>query len=466
MDGSWWDNTGADPVRRQVPLDAQGQPHFPMVCGQDGFWHAQWSLSLLYGLAYPDLMSYYSNFLVTLGQTGGTIPRGPSAASYTWVMIGASSTPWLVAAWMKGIRTFDIHAAYDGMRRNAFPGGLMSKAGYEFDSSDGGGVDYYIDQGWIPDGRETDSKGMHIDGAAMTLEYAYQDWCLAQLAAELGHEDDVRLFSERARNYRHLFDGKSGFMRPRRPDGSWWEPFDPLAMEGWCEANSWQYTWQVTHDLADLTRLMGGREAFIEKLDWGFHQAVSIDFYAPKPALERSLAHINYGNEPGRFVAHLFNHVGAPWLAQKWSRRVLDQTFGSVEPLGYCEDDDQGKAAATSALLALGLFDVRGGAARRPVYELTATCFNRVTLHLHPDYYPGGEFVIETTSSSGAGPDAEEVYIQAARLNGENLERPWFYHDELVAGGRLELSLGVEPNTRWGAQPEDAPPSMTSDGQR
>ena len=459
VDGRYCDRTGPEAVVRRTPLDVAGEPKYPMVCGQDGFWHAQWSLSLLYSLAYPDLMSHYSNYLVEFGKNGGMIPRGPSEGQYTFVMLGASSTPWLVSAYMKGIRSFDVQAAYKGMRRNAFPGGLMSKAGYEFDSCEGGGIEFYIERGYIPDKRRVPGA-IHVDGAAETLEYAYQDWCLAQLAKALGRVEDYALFIERSRNYRNLFDRESGFMRPRTSDGSWMTPFDPLSLLGWCEANSWQYTWHVPQDILDLVWLMGGPEAFVEKLDEGFRQAESMDFYAPKPDLKRDAATINYGNEPGRFVAHLFIHAGAPWLAQKWSRRVLDRTFSSVEPLGYCEDDDQGKAAATSALLALGLFDVRGGAAREPVYEITAPVFDRVTIDLDPQYYAGERFQILTD-----GDATNNEYIQSASLNGQPLLRSWFYHREFAEGGTVELKLGSEPNKSWGSSREDAPPSMTSDGE-
>ena len=183
-----------------------------------------------------------------------------------------------------------------------------------------------------------------------------------------------------------------------------------------------------------------------------------MSFYAAKPEPRRDAAYVNYGNEPGRFVAHLFNHAGAPWLAQKWARRVKDATFGSVDPMGFCEDDDQGLAAGTSAMLALGLFDVQGGAALDPIYEITSPVFDRVVVHLDGEFCGGGEFTIEARSNS-----VHNVYIQSATLNGEPLGRPWFYHRELVAGGKLVLELGPEPNEEWGSRPEDAPPSMGSE---
>ena len=143
----------------------------------------------------------------------------------------------------------------------------------------------------------------------------------------------------------------------------------------------------------------------------------------------------------------------APWLAQYWAARVRERTFSSIEPKGFCEDDDNGKAAATS-LLAMGLFDLRGGAAREPIYEITSPAFDRIAIRLDSRYYPGGEFVIETRHNS-----PQNMYIRDASLDGQPLGRPWLYHREIIRGGRLILELGNEPNRSWGSQPKQAPPS-------
>ena len=456
VDGSYCDNTGAESVIRKIPLAGDGRPAYRRL-EADLFWGAHWSQSLLWGLAYPEVVSDWCNTLVDYYKNGGLIPRGPSGGNYTFVMIGSHSTAFLAAAYMKGIRTFDVEAAYAGMRKNAFPGGLMSKAGYEHDTCAGGGIEYYIERGYIPEGRKVPGA-FHVDGAAQTLEYAYDDWCLAQMAKALGKAEDHRYFIERAENYKNLYNAASGFMHPRNPDGSWLAPFDALSMKGWCEANGWQYTFYVPHDIQGLIRTMGGRDVFVRKLDDAFERAIPMDFYAPKPELRRDAAYINYGNEPGRFTAHLFNHSGSPWLAQKWARQVKERLFSSVAPVGFCEDDDNGLAAATSALLAIGLFDVRGGAAREPVYEIASPIFDRIAIALDKRYYAGDRFVIEARDNT-----PENVYIQSATLNGATLDKPWFFHHQLVSGGVLTLHLGPEPNKQWGAQPEDAPPSMMTD---
>lgn len=445
VEGSWIDNTGDEPVVRRIPLDEAGRPRYRHLTA-DIFWGAHWSLHLLWSLAYPEILRDYCHSLVDFCRYGGLIPRGQSGGNYTFVMIGSHSTAFLAAAYFKGIRDFDVELAYEGMRKNAFPGGLMSRAGYETDSCNGGGVEYYIAQGYVPHGLRSTSYSMHLDGPAQTLEYAYDDGCLAALAAALGKDEDAALFARRAQNYRNVFDAGSGFMRPRSADGSWLEPFDPLSIDGWCEANSWQYSFYVPHDVPGLIELMGGGEAVAAKLDGAFDQARPMRFYAPQPDLRRDAVCVNYGNEPGRFHAHLFNYCGRPDLAQKWSRIVRLELFGGTGKADFCEDDDNGLAAATSVMLALGLFDITGGATGAPGWEITAPLFERITIHLDRCGDADKTFVIEAPGAS-----ADTYYIRGASLNGQDLETFRFPHDQLASGGTLKLQLSDKPCMDWPA---------------
>lgn len=451
VDGRYCDTTGSKPVVRQIPLDAQGRPRYHHF-NSDGYWTTFWNLNPLWSLVYPDHMQQWVNFLTDMYKDGGLIPRGPSAHNYTFVMIAAHSTPLIVSAYMKGLRDFDVEAAYEGMRKNHFPGGLMSKAGYEHETCRGGGVDEYIELGYIPEDRRQHA-GLHCDSAAQTLEYAYDDWSLAQMAKALGKQDDYQLFLQRAGNYRNLFDTQRNFMRPRMRDGSWLTPFDPLGPKGFCEGNAWQYTFFAPHDLAGLIELFGGRVAFNAKLNRAFELSVEKNFAARHGAGSQ----VNYSNQPALHMAHLFNYSGAPWLAQKWVREVKQRTFGGITPRdGYRGDDDQGQLGALGVLMAIGLFEVRGGAGLQPVYEITSPIFDCVTIHLDQQLYPGEKFVIVAENNS-----AESKYIQSATLDGQPLDQAWLSHARLVAGGSLTLQLGPEPNKNWGSRPADAPPSMT-----
>ncbi|MFP4028528.1 MAG: GH92 family glycosyl hydrolase [Candidatus Brocadiia bacterium] len=440
-DGSYLDMTGDELRIRHVGLGDERRLHHQHH-NSDAFWGAQWSLSLLWSIAYPDVVHNFCNTFLDLYRNGGLIPRGPSGGNYTFVMTSATSTPFLVSAWHKGIRSFDIETAYEGMVKNHMPGGLMSKAGYEHDTCIGGGVDRYIELGYVP--HEVEAEAFHCAGAAQTLEYAYADWCLAQLAATLGRDSDYERFMQRSQNYRNIYDEEVGFMRPRHEDGSWVEPFDPMSPDGWVEGNAWHYLWHVPHNVEGLMALMGGRQVFINRLNELFEKAQEHDFVAPHGGHHQG--YLDYGNQPCTYIAHLFNQAGAPWLAQKWVRRIMEQAKSDVTPWGgYGGDEDQGQMGSLNALMALGLFDVRAGCDREPRYELTSPVFDRAVIHLDDDYYSGADFVIETRRDGPA-----DLYIQSAKLDGEPLKSSWFPHSQLAKGGKLQILLGPGPNREWG----------------
>jgi len=449
VSGTYMDRTGEEPTVRKVPLGEDGRPAYNHY-NTDAFWTSFWNLNLIWALVYPERMEEWTRFLVDFYENGGLIPRGPSGGNYTYVMVAAHSTPFLVGAYQKGIRGFDVEKAYEGMVKNSRSTGLMSKAGYEHQTYKGGGVEYYQEFGWIPHERVI-TGGWHTQGTGLTLEYAYDDWALAQLAQALGKSEDYKSYMERARNYRHVYDYASGFMRPRSRDGSWVEPFNPLTVETGIEANSWTYNWFVPHDVQGLVELMGGYDPFARRLDYAFMRARSDSFTARN-------GHVNYGNQPSTPMAWLFNYAGAPHLSQKWVREVWDRAFSGTTPRsGYAGgDEDQGQQAGVSLLMQLGLFDVRGGAATRPTYQVTAPLFERITLHLNEDYYPADEFVIEAPGAS-----IENRYVQSATLDGEPLKKPWLYHQEVIDGGSLRFEVSSQPNKEWASDPEVAPPSMS-----
>jgi predicted alpha-1,2-mannosidase len=361
-------------------------------------------------------------------------------------MIGDPAAAFFAAAYNKGIRHYDAEKAYEGLRKNAFPGGIRDHAGYEHgDNAAGGGMNYYVARGYVPE--DIEGKGMHKDGAAMTLEYAYEDWCLGQLARGLGKEGDARWFLRRASNYTNLWDASVNSMRPRRKDGSWlpgFQPVGPRAAKGFCEANAAIYTHFVPQDVPGLVRLFGGPAQYVEALNRQFEQAAPQRFLAQHAKHE--LLAVDYDNQPSTAMAHLFNLAGAPWLTQKWVREVKEKAFGDITPLGgYNGDEDQGQMGSVGVLMAMGLFDVQGGAGVKPTYQVTSPIFNRVTVHLNHDYFAGRTFVIESKNNT-----AKNMYIQSARLNGHALKQCWFEHTELARGGKLELELGPEPNRAWG----------------
>ena len=200
------------------------------------------------------------------------------------------------------------------------------------------------------------------------------------------------------------------------------------------------------HDVPGVAQLMGGRDQYVERLERDFQRADPAKFSFAE-GQHGSEGTVNYANQPNMQAAHLFNHASRPWLSQYWVRRAHQQAYGAVDAVGgYAYgDEDQGQMGALSALMAMGLFSLRGGCENPPIYEITAPLFDTVTITLDPKYYPAKQFVIKTYNNS-----PENVYIQAAKLDGQPLQNCWIYHRDLAAGKTLELWLGPKPNTNWG----------------
>ena len=474
VNGKYCDRTGIVKRINQIPLDNQRKPLFNHY-NSDSYWGAQWTISTLWDLVYPKITSEFINSMLLMYKDGGLIPRGPAGGNYTYVMTGATTTPFIVSAFMKGIKNFDINLAYEGMRKDHFPGGMMSKSGYEHNTSIGGGIEYYIDRGYIPYPLSKIKYGSHQDGGGQTLEYAYQDWALSQLAKKIGKESDYNLFSKRAENYKNLYDSSTGWMRNRNMDGSWVNPFDPMLYDnGWVEANAVQSTWFVPHDVSGLINLMGGKEKFNNKLNFSFASSVKNNFKSTihgvragvvgnniaAGGLDASeISYINYGNQPCMQMAYLFNYSGAPWLTQYWSRAVIDSVYSGLSPhFGYSGDEDQGLMGSLAVLMKMGIFSMRGGAELNPVYEIGSPIFDEIKIHLDQNYYSGKQIIIRANNNS-----SKNLYIQSATFNGVTLDKSWFYHNDFVKGAILNLTMGDKPNKKWGSALNLVPPSMSNE---
>lgn len=454
-DGHYMDMTSDFPRIRQIPLGEDGKPLYNHH-NFDAWWGSHWSLNILWSMAYPEVMDNFCNTMIDMYQNGGLIPRGPSGGNYTYVMIGDPAVSFFASAYNKGIRNYDAELAYEGLRKNAFVGGIRDHAGYEHSKTAySGGMKYYEEWGYVPDGRK-DVEGMHTTGASMTLEYAYQDWCLAQMAKIMGRLQDYEFFMKRSKNYRNLWNPESGYMQPRGEDGNWLPCFDPLELTekgGFCESNSAIYSHYVPHDMAGLIELYGGADQYVKRLNANFEKSESYGFFRSNKTKEGNWT--DYGNQPGTGMAHLFSYAGAPWLTQKWVRKVK-AAYCDVTPYGgYRDDEDQGQMGALGVLMAIGLFEVDGGCAEKPFYEITSPLFDKVTIHLDNRYYSGKTFQIITKGNS-----TDNMYIQNASLNGKKWNKCWFYHEDFIKGGTLELKLGAKPNKKWGV--EELPPSFIS----
>ena len=453
VNGAYPDNTGDTFRIGQLPVDDKGKPLFNHY-NSDSFWGAQWTINTLWGLVYPDIMEEFVHSLMQYYKDGGMIPRGPSGGNYTYVMTGASSNPFIISAIQKGIIKDDLEDIYQAMKKNQMPGGIMDKIGYEHNTSIGGGLSYYIDNGYVPYPLSDVIYGSHQDGVSQTLEYAYQDWSLAQLAKRLGQDEDAEYFLKRSENYKNVFDTVGGWMRPKNKEGIWKTDYDPYLIEnGFIEANGAQNTWFVPHDLIGLSNLMGGDDAASDKLNKAFTEAEKLGFtagtsHSRETHPEYSRIPINYGNQPSMQTAYIFNYFNKPWLTQYWSRKVVNDVYeGLSTQRGYNGDEDQGLMGSLSVLMKMGLFSMKGGCSIEPQIEVGSPAFDRITIKLHPDYFKGESFTIEAKNNS-----AENVFIQSASWNGKELGSWSVPQNELVKGGTVILEMANKPNEQWGTK--------------
>lgn len=368
--------------------------------------------------------------VIDKAEQGGWLPIFPCWNHYTAGMIGDHLVSVVGDAYLKGIDDFDQEKAYRYMRQNAFelP---QDFATYE-DGKGRRALDSYLKYGYIPMEDSVKEAFHKMEQVSRTLEYAYDDFVLARVAQKMMKQEDYEKLTERAGNYKHVFDTTVGFVRGRYADGSWYEPFNPNERAVYItEGTPFHYTWYVPQDVAGLIGLMGGRQQMVEKLDHFFETG---EYW--------------HGNEPGHHIPYLFAWGGAPWKTQQWIREIMHEEY-SNQPGGLSGNDDVGQMSAWLVFSMVGMYPVTPGI---PVYVLGSPVFEEVKFNLEN----GNQFVIEAENNSD-----ENMYIQSALLNGEPLTRAWINHQEIMDGGLLQLEMGPKPNKAWGADPKDAPPSLS-----
>jgi len=413
-------------------------PESPML-GCDAFWNTFWNLNQLFGLVTPEVVNQWARSQLQLNDDGGWLSKGPAGLRYSGVMVAEHDIALLAGAWQKGIRNFDGEKAFAAMKHVQTTPGKQ----YYNDIHSGRWIDGWVGMEQLPSYRDLGYVPAEAEHGwtSLTLEYAYDDWCTAQMAKALGKMDDYQYFSKRAQNYRNIWDASVGYFRPKHRDGTWAEDFSPWQTKSFLEGTAWQYSFYVPHDMKGLIELMG-KDELVRRLNQGFEDS--------RPTFARGV--VDMGNEQDMQAPWTFNYAGAPWLTQKWTREVMAHSYSDA-PSGYTGDEDQGQMGSFFVLMAMGLFEMDGGCSTRPIYEIGSPLFSRIVVHLDRKYYPGRRFIIEAKNNS-----PENVYIQSATLNGKPFDKPWIYHSDVVKGATLVLTMGAEPNTSWGAAPEAAPP--------
>jgi len=396
-------------------------------------------------LVHPERTNDVINTMIAQYEQGGWMPTPQQFGnSYTNDMIGDHPVVVILDALKKGIKNFDVEKAYEAVKKNA-----METPPSDHRSRGRIGLADYLKYGYVPYDKIRES-------VSRTLEYAYNDWCVAQLAKVLGKTADYEMFMKRAANYKNIIDTSTGFARPKNSNGEWLTPFDPKFIgqgnnRHYTEANAWQYTWFVPHDVQGLMILEGGRENFVKKLDSLF--TTSSDIHSTVSDVTGLIGQYAHGNEPSHHTLYLYNYAGAPWKTQAMARNVMDSLYHEG-PAGLCGNEDMGQMSAWYVLSAMGFYPVAPG---QNVYSIGSPEFSKVTIHLDKTYNDGKQFVIEAKNNSKVN-----KYIQSATLNGKPLNKPWFVHADIKSGGTLIFIMGSQSNKSWGSGKEAAPPSMTN----
>ncbi|MBB6092493.1 putative alpha-1,2-mannosidase [Povalibacter uvarum] len=364
----------------------------------------------------------------------GLLPVWQYHGQETWTMIGYHAVPVIADAYLKGIRGFPADEALEAMVASA------SKERYA-------GLGDYIRTGWVPSDKER-------EGASKTLEYAYDDWTIARMAESLGRKDIAQQFDRRAGYWRNVFDRKTGFVRARKSDGGFREPFDP-AVAGYggdyTEGNAWQYTWYVPHDTAGLIELMGGNRRFIAKLDELFDAKVDAKSFEHVEDISGLIGYYAHGNEPSHHVAYLYAYAGEPWRTQERLKQIVETQY-HASPEGLSGNDDLGQMSAWLFFTAMGFYPVTPGSGE---YVIGRPFVDRMALNL-PN---GRRFTIVTEGLSDAN-----RYIGSVSLNGEPLPRVFLRHEEIMQGGELRFVMQARPNKQWATKASARPYSVRRSG--
>ena len=411
-----------------------------------GFWDTFRALFPFLNLMYPSMNKEMQEGLINTYKESGFFPEWASPG-HRGCMVGNNSASILVDAYMKGVKVDDLETMYKGLihgTENVHP--TVSSTGRL-------GHEYYNKLGYVPYDVKIN------ENAARTLEYAYNDWCIYQIAKELGRpKKELDLYAKRAMNYKNLYDKESKLLRGKNADGTFQSPVSPLKWgDAFTEGNSWHYTWSVFHDPQGLIDLMGGKDSFVMMLDSVFAVPPLFDdsYYGQVIHEIREMQIMNmgnyaHGNQPIQHMIYLYNYAGQPWKAQYWVRDVMNKMY-TPTPDGYCGDEDNGQTSAWYVFSALGFYPVAPGTTQ---YVLGAPLFKKATLH----FENGKNLVINAPENSD-----KNIYIESMSFNGVNYTKNYLDHNELLKGGVLDIKMGDKPNLNRGVNPEDFPYSFSVD---
>lgn len=415
----------------------------------DWIWDTYLAHHPLRALLDPDIENDMMSSYLRMYEQSGWLPQFCLLWGENPCMNGFHSTVSFLDGFRKNVLDFDLEKAYEGMKKNALEGTMLpwrNGAACSLDT-------FYQEHGYYPalhPGEEETEPMVHSfekrQAVAVTLGHSYDDWALAQLAKEFGKDDDYKLFSEKANNYKNLYWEEKGFFMPKDASGKWID-IDPKWAGGmggrdyYDENNGWTYLWQVQHDVDGLMNLMGGKEIFEARLDQLFREDLGRSKYAnwaKFPDFTGIVGQFSMGNEPSFHIPYLYNFTDSPWKTQKKIRMLLDAWYPD-NIFGIPGDEDGGGMTAFVVFSFMGFYPVVPGL---PIYTIGSPVFEKVTIHLDN----GNDFKVVTENYA-----ENHIYIQKAWLNGKPLDGPWITHNEVVNGGELKLEMGQKPNMEWGS---------------
>ena len=402
-------------------------PENDYALGCDAFWNTFWNLNQVWNLITPEWSSRWVHSQLALYDACGWLAKGPAGMEYIPVMVGEHEIPQMVSAWQMGIRDFDGQKALKAMVHQQTTPATHIYGGFAGNRD----LQHYLKNRYVPS-----DKGRFSN----TLEYSFDDWSVAQMALSLGNDTLYRYFSDRGTWWKNAINPENGYAHMRDSMGRFVPDFDPFhsgANHQYVEGNAWQLSYFVPQALPELVQILG-KEAFVERLDWGFRSSEPWRYNAPNEQ------YWNYpvcqGNQQSMHFSFLFNWAGEPWLTQKWTRSIIDRYYGYGKANAYLGDEDQGQMSAWFVMAAMGLFQTEGGCSHEPFYELSTPLFERITIHLDGRYGRGQKFVIEAPGAP------KNKYIQSVELNGKPLNSFRFPASELLKGGRMVIETSAYPS--------------------
>ena len=437
-------------------IDANGQVvHYSPNNGQvlpgyyytgTGVWDTFRCLFPLLNLFYPSVNKEMQESFLNAYRESGFYPEW-SSPGHRGCMVGNNTASVLADAYLKGVCVDDTKTMWEGL--------MAAVNGVHPTVSSSGrlGYEYYNKLGYVPYDVKIN------ENAARTLEYAYDDWCLYQLAKKLDRpKKEINLFAKRAMNYKNLFDPETKLMRGKNEDGTFMKPFSPLKWgDAFTEGNSWHYTWSVFHDPQGLIDLMGGKEIFVQMMDSVFNIPPLFDdsyygfvIHEIREMTVMNMGNYAHGNQPIQHMIYLYNYAGQPWKAQYWLRQVMDRMY-TPTPDGYCGDEDNGQTSAWYVFSAMGFYPVCPASDQ---YVLGAPLFKKATLH----FENGKSMVIEAPANSDTN-----IYLNKLQINGQESTKNYIDFETLRNGGRMECEMSDRPNTQRGVNDADFPYSFTNE---